>query len=264
MHTPQDAALLQQVVQAVQAAGQTLLNQFSPAARPASRSDMFAAGTRNEALSEPILREALAAARPGAGWVEEEMETGALPDGEWWVVDAVEGNVNHVHGMGEWCVSVTLLRDQKPVLAAIRQPIADLTYTAIAGAGAFVNGHALHCSPKSDMDCAIVATGQAEAEQADTYDRIAHSIRAMLGQALLVRTTVPSTFPMLQVASGQNDVFWQVEPVLPGVAAGALFVTEAGGRVSRMDGTPWQPGARDIVVSAPGLHGEVLRILAGI
>jgi hypothetical protein len=31
-----------------------------------------------------------------------------------------------------------------------------------------------------------------------------------------------------------------------------------------MDGTPWQPGARDIVVSAPGLHGEVLRILAGI
>jgi myo-inositol-1(or 4)-monophosphatase len=56
------------------------------------------------------------------------------------------------------------------------------------------------------------------------------------------------------VAAGQHDVFWQYEPVLPGVAPGLLLVTEAGGTASRIDGSPWAPGRPDILISAPGVH----------
>src|ERR1700743_2254216 len=63
-----------------------------------------------------------------------------LPPGEWWVVDAVEGGVNYVHGLPEWAVTVTLLRDGQPVLTVVRQPVGDLTYTAVRGAGAYLNG----------------------------------------------------------------------------------------------------------------------------
>src|SRR6185369_6503501 len=101
-----DRALLPRVVEVAHAAGERLQALFSPEARPASRAELFAAGRRNEEASLRGLRAALASLRPGAGWVEEEQETVALPPGEHWTVDAVEGNVNHVHGLGEWCVSI--------------------------------------------------------------------------------------------------------------------------------------------------------------
>ena len=176
----------------------------------------------------------------------------------------MEGNVNHVHGLSEWCVSVTLLRDNVPVLTAVYQPIGELTYTAVRGAGAHLNGQPLHVSAKKDLASAIVTTGQAEADQEGTYRRIGDSITAMLSRALLVRASVPSTFPMLLVATGQFDVFWQYEPVLPGVAAGALLVTEAGGSVSDVHGQPWRPGSPDILVSTHALHTAAVEVLSRV
>ena len=223
---------------------------------------MATVGRHTEELVLGELRPELASLRPGAGWADDDMETTPLPPGEWWVVDAVEGAVNYVHGLPEWGVTVTLMRDSQPVLTVVRQPVGDLTYTAVSGGGAHLNGRPLRTSAKTGLDAAIAVTGQAEAGQDDTYRRIGESVTAMLGQALLVRTSVPSTFPMLLVAAGQNDVFWQYEPVLPGVAAGALLITEAGGVVSRIDGSPWSPGSHDILAAAPGLHQAAVGALA--
>jgi myo-inositol-1(or 4)-monophosphatase len=262
--TSTDLELLAAVAEIARAAAAQVSTAFSPDSRPAGRDDMAAMGHRIEELALGELRAGLTALRPGAGWVEEEQETTPLPDGEWWVVDAVEGGVNHVHGMPEWCVTVALLRDQEPVLTVVRQPVGDLTYTAVRGGGAHLNGRPLRVSAKTELNAAIAATGQAEAGQDGTYRRIGESITAMLGSALLVRAFVPSTFPMLLVASGQHDVFWQYEPVLPGVAAGNLLITEAGGAVSRIDGSPWRPGAPDILVSTPALHPAAVDVLSAI
>jgi myo-inositol-1(or 4)-monophosphatase len=256
--------LLPAVARPVTAAGDRLLAGFSAAARPAGRADMAAVGDRTEELVLGTLRPELARLRPPAGWAGEEWETAPLPPGEWWVVDAVEGAVNYAHGMPEWGVTVTLVRDGQPVLAVVRQPVGDLTYTAVRGAGAYLNGRRLRASAKADLGAAIVVTGQAEAGQAGTYRRIGASVTAMLGRALLVRASVPSTFPMLLVAAGHNDVFWQYEPVLPGVAAGALLITEAGGTVSRIDGSPWSPGSPDILAAAPALHRPAVAVLAAV
>jgi myo-inositol-1(or 4)-monophosphatase len=259
-----DLELLELVRPIAHAAGERLLARYSPDARPAKISDIAGAGHRNEEAAGPGLRQALTAIRPGAAWVEDEQETAPLPKGEWWSVDSVEGNVNHVHGLPEWCVSITLLRDGIPVLTVVRQPVGDLTYSAVRGGGAWLNGRPLTVSAKQDLSTAIVATGQAEAGQQNTYRRIGESITAMLHQALLVRATVPSTFPMLLVATGQNDVFWQYEPVLPGIAAGILLITEAGGTVTRIDGTAWTPGSPDVLVATPALHPSAAKILAAI
>jgi myo-inositol-1(or 4)-monophosphatase len=259
-----DAVLLTDVVAAVQNAGTALLARYTPGARPDSREALFAALSANERVSADVLRAALSTLRPGAGWVDEGLEAVPLPDGEWWVVDAVEGNVNHVHGMPEWGVTATLVRDNVPVLAVVNQPVGNLTYTAMRGNGAQLNGHALHTSAKTDLSAALAATGQAEAGQTDTYPRIAASVEAMLERALLVRATVPSTFPMLLIAEGHIDVFWQYESVLPGIAAGALLIAEAGGRVTGTDGQPWRPGVRDVVAAAPGIHAAALDVLSNL
>ncbi|QMU69646.1 inositol monophosphatase [Streptacidiphilus sp. P02-A3a] len=259
-----DSALLSAVVRAAVEAGRALEARYSVSARPADRAAMFRAGTADSEVSLAILRPALTALRPDARWLPQEYETTALPPGEWWVVDEVEGNVNHVHGLPEWAVSVALVRDGEPVLAVVRRPVGDLTYTALRGGGAQLNGAALRVSAKRELDAAIVDTGQAEADQEGTYERIGRSVAAMLHRALLVRVGVPSTFPMLLVAAGHHDVFWQYEPTLPGVAAGALMITEAGGIVTRVDGAPWSPGSDTVLASAPGLHAAAVQVLAPI
>jgi len=259
-----DSGLLSAVVRATEEAGRALEARYSASARPADRVEMFRAGTADSEVSLAVLRPALTALRPGARWLPQEYETTALPAGEWWVVDEVEGNVNHVHGLPEWAVSVALVRDGEPVLAVVRQPVGDLTYTALRGSGAQLNGAALRVSAKSELDAAIVDTGQAEADQQGTYERIGRSVTAMLHRALLVRASVPSTFPMLLVAAGHHDVFWQYEPTLPGVAAGALMITEAGGVVTRVDGAPWFPGSDTVLACAPGLHASAVQVLAPI
>jgi myo-inositol-1(or 4)-monophosphatase len=258
------AEMLPIIIKSVTAAGDRLLAEFSTAARPSSREDMAVAGHHSEALVLGEMRPELGRLRPAAGWVDDDRETVPLPPGEWWVVDAVEGAVNYAHGMPEWAVTVALVRDGEPVLAVVRHPVGDLTYTTVRGGGAHLNGQPLRVSAKSRLDAAIGVTGQAEAGQEDTYRKIGESVTAMLGQALLVRTFVPSTFPMLLVAAGQNDVFWQYEPVLPGIAAGALLIAEAGGTVSRIDGSRWSPGSPDILAAAPALHQAAAGVLATV
>ena len=243
-----DGRLLSAVTQIAIEAGDRLLAVYSPGARPSDRDELMKAALRNEEASSAGLREALRVLRPDARWLEEDNETGALPAGEWWVVDTAE-------------VSVTLVRDGVPVLGVFRQPVGDVTCTVRRGHGAFQDGRPLRASGKAGLEVAVVGTGQAEAGQAGTYARIGRSVTALLREAFLVRVTVPSTFPMLQVADGHIDAFWQYEPVLPGVALGILAVAEAGGVVTAADGSPWTPAADSVLVAAPGVHAEMVRVL---
>lgn len=259
-----DGRLLSAVTKIATEAGDRLLAIYSPGARPSDRDELMKAAFRNEEASSAGLREALQPLRPDARWLEEDNEAGALPGGEWWVVDCAEGSVNHVHGLPEWGVSITLVSDGVPVLGVFRQPVGDVTCTVRRGHGAFQGGRPLGASGKAGLGLAVVGTGQAEAGQARTYARIGRSVTALLREAFLVRVTVPSTFPMLQVAAGHIDAFWQYEPVLPGVALGILAVAEAGGVVTAADGSPWTPAAGSVLVAAPGVHGEMVRVLGEV
>ncbi|WP_179300909.1 inositol monophosphatase family protein [Rhodococcus sp. ACPA4] len=255
--------LLPHVVEIALGAGEKLLALYEPDNRPADRTQIFEAMRRNEnAVSS--LRAELKSTRPQATWLPDELESAPLPDGEWWVVDAVEGNINHVHGTGEWCVTITLVAGGEPVLTVVRAPIGDNTYTAIAGEGAHLGTKTLRVAEKHDLADSLALTGQAEHGQTDTHQAISQSIGAMLGQNLLVQATVPSTFPLLAVASGHADVFWQYQPTLPGVAAGILLATEAGGTATRINGTPWTPGSSDILVSNTTLGAQTSNILTRI
>ena len=240
-----------------------LLDQFDPEARPLDRPAIGALGSKIEGESEAAVREVLTGLLPNAGWFDEDENGKAVPPGEWWVVDGAEGGVNFVYGLPEWAVTVTLIKDGVPRLTVVRQPIGDLTYTAVKGGGAFRNGAALHVSGKTDLGVAQVTASQAGNSPA-VHARFGRAITALLDQALLVRNTIPTTFPILTVASGQHDVFFQYDPDLPGTAAGLLLATEAGGIATEISGAPWAPDSPDVLIAAPGLHAAAQQVLTGI
>jgi myo-inositol-1(or 4)-monophosphatase len=260
-----DEALLPAVVTAVQAAGRHIKERFSSAARLGSRDEILAALHANDEESLGVLRGLLMQARPGAGWVEDELEVGELPPGEWWITDPVEGNINHIHGMADWCVTATLVRDNTPVLTVVYLPMTDNTYTALRGGGAYLDGVRLHVSAKTKLDAALVGTGQAmPGEDRETHRRIGQSVTAMLGNALVLRVSVPATLQLIQVAAGRMDAFWQYSQVRSGLLAGALLVEEAGGRISDTQGRPWSLTSGDFLAAASPLHGAAVDVLSAI
>jgi myo-inositol-1(or 4)-monophosphatase len=260
-----DDELLPTVVKAVQAAGTHLLSLFPTDARCGSQNEILAAVYTNDRESLGVMRPALEQALPGAGWVDDELGSGELPPGEWWVTDAVEGNINHIHGLTDWGISATLVRDNLAVLTVVYLPIAGNTYTAVRGSGAHLDGVRLHPSTKTDLKAALVGTGQAKPdEDRETYRRIGQSVTAMLNAALVVRVSVPATLQLIHIAAGRMDVFWQHSAVRSGLLAGALLVEAAGGTLTDTHGQPWSLISDDFLATAPGLHTAAVAALAAI
>jgi myo-inositol-1(or 4)-monophosphatase len=262
--TAEYQALLPAVVAAVKAAARHIRARFSFDSRPISREELASALAANDAASVELLRPALTKVRPGAGWIEDEEEGGSLPSGEYWVTDPVEGNINHIHGMSEWGVTATLVRDNVPVLTAVYLPMSDNIYTSVRGGGAYLDGVRLRTSLKTDLGVALVGTGQAKpGETIEIYRQIGQSVTAMLQGALLVRVSVPVTLLLLQLAAGRMDAFWQYGQVRVGLLPGALLVEEAGGIITDIQGRTWTTASKNFLATAPGLHAAAVKALSG-
>ncbi|HEY3480039.1 MAG TPA: 3'(2'),5'-bisphosphate nucleotidase CysQ [Streptomyces sp.] len=258
-----DADLLDRTAIAVRAAGSALRERFGEVVRYDSRDELMRALAANDDTALDILRPRLGTLRPDAGWVEDELDGGALPPGEWWVVDPAEGNINHLHGLPEWAVTATLVRDNQPVLTAVHLPLTGETYTARTGAGAHLDGRPLHVSPITDLGLSIVATSQARPDEDErVVRRTGSAITSMLFDALVVRTAVPATLHLLNVAAGRIGAFWQFAGARADLLPGALLVTEAGGRISDAEGRPWTPQSDSFLAAAPGIHAQAVATLS--
>ncbi|MFF0002409.1 inositol monophosphatase family protein [Streptomyces tibetensis] len=258
-----DADLLAQTAVAVRAAASALRERFGAVVRYRTREELMRALAANDDVVLDVLRPRLTLLRPDARVVEDELAGGALPPGEWWVLDPAEGNVNHLHALPEWAVTATLVRDNQPVLTAVHLPLTGETYTALAGAGAHLDGRPLHVSGTTDLGLSVVATSQARPDEDEkVVRRIGSSITAMLLDALVVRTSVPATLHLLNVAAGRIDAFWQFAGARADLLPGALLVAEAGGRISDAEGRPWTPESESFLAAGPGVHTQAVTTLS--
>ena len=141
------AADLDLLSEAVEAAGVAAMRFFGKDLKvwdkggsPVSEGD-FAA--------DSILREKLMGARPGYGWMSEESddpESRRLAE-RTWIVDPIDGTRNYISGHKDFAVSVALVENGRPVLAALAAPARRELYTARLGGGAFLNGERIQREP---------------------------------------------------------------------------------------------------------------------
>ncbi|BCY08490.1 inositol monophosphatase family protein [Actinoplanes sp. L3-i22] len=235
-----------------------------PEKTPTTAPELFAAlGANDEAVTE-VLRPALLEALPGSRWTSDEHGSGPMPAGDWWVVDPVGGNMNAVQGMPDWNVGVSLVRDGEPVLAVLYAPVADETFTAIAGVGTFLNGVPVRASAKTDLSLALTGTGQAKPNRDAAHaERAGAAVGAMLQHALYVRASVPVGHQLAQVAAGRMDVHWQFDNLRSHIAP-VLLAREAGAVVTDLDGKPWEIASDGYLAAAPGVHQAALDVLRAV
>ena len=218
--------------------------------------------TRADLESEQAVRSRLESAFPDHGFLLE--EGGCVRrEAEWlWVVDPLDGTTNFAHGYPVFCVSIGLLRRGEPVLGVVCDPLRDELFWAQRGAGAWMNGRRLAVSTRETLPEALLVTGFPYDIHTNPGDVIELLGRFLL-QAQAVRRDGSAALDLCYVAAGRVEGFWERRLKPWDTAAGAIIVTEAGGRVTRFDGTPYSIFDPDILASNGLLHGPMRDVIAG-
>jgi myo-inositol-1(or 4)-monophosphatase len=177
-----------------------------------------------------------------------------------WVYDPLDGTTNYAHGLPIFCSSLALEIDGRAEVGAIFDPTRRELFTAERGIGAFLNGTPLRVSGATSLIDALLVTGFPYDVHKQAGDLVG-LFGAFLGRARAVRRLGSAALDLCYVAAGRFEAFWEQHLNPWDVSAGALMVTEAGGRVTGMDGSTFDPVAAHLVASNGHLHGEMLAVI---
>ncbi|MSO83412.1 MAG: inositol monophosphatase [Acidobacteria bacterium] len=177
-----------------------------------------------------------------------------------WVFDPLDGTTNYAHGVPIFCASLGLEIDGRTAVGAVYDPTRSELFTAERARGAYLNGKRLTVSDTPTLIDALIVTGF-------PYDVHQHAgdlvelFGAFLGQARAVRRLGSAALDLCYVAAGRFGAFWEQHLKPWDVVAGALIVEEAGGRVTGMNGLPFDVAAAHLVASNGRLHDEMLTVI---
>lgn len=176
---------------------------------------------------------------------------------EWrWVVDPLDGTTNFAMGLPPFCVSIALELNMKPIIGVVYAPYLNECFYAVKGIGAWLNGEKIHCSDKSQLSKAVVATGMPY----DRNDNPDNNLSEICRTALCVRgirRLGSAALDLCYTAAGFLDAYWELNLNRWDVSAGQLIASEAGAVIEsiRTDRN------HSILVSNPQLHTFIREIL---
>jgi myo-inositol-1(or 4)-monophosphatase len=208
-----------------------------------------------------LLSERLLAARPGYGWLSEETAGGPSQPGRKrvFVVDPIDGTRGFLAGETEWTVSLAVVEDGRPVVAALFAPALGAMFQAVAGGGAARNGLPIRVSARREIAGANLAGSR----------RLVREILERSAISLEYRGFIASlAYRFALVAAGDLDVAVARSGAYDwDLAAADLLVNEAGGRLVDLDGKRPRYNGADrrhpaLVASTPGLSAAMTALFA--
>jgi myo-inositol-1(or 4)-monophosphatase len=281
-----DALLLAVAVDAARTAGALLAER----ARHGAEQDVAAKSTPTDLVSEADLaaertiRELLAQRRPDDGFLGEEggpEERGA--SGLSWVVDPLDGTINFLFGIPQWCVSVAVRDGDGTIAGAVYDPNRDELFTATRQGPAMLAGPAgevelagarrarrasgagegqeqeLAPSVRADLAAAMVATGLAY--DAGVREAQARVLARLVGRVRDIRRFGSAALDLAWTAAGRYDAYFERSVKAWDIAAGALICERAGLRVLELpvhENLPW-----GILVARAELAEPLLELVGG-
>lgn len=192
---------------------------------------------------------------------EESKDHTFSPDGYTWVVDPIDGTSNFIFDMHLSCISVGLLRGEKPILGAVYNPFTQEMFTAAEGDGACLNDKPIQVRNDGDLKGALILleTNPYGDRASDVTPKV---IRSLFRQCVDYRVLGSAALDICYVACGRGSAFIS-EVLWPwDYAAAKIILEEAGGTCSRWDGCALTFDRKQTFAAAGGaLHKTLLGLL---
>ena len=259
--------LLRLAFEAAQRAGDELLRRwelpFSGRAFKSTTTDEVSDADR---AAEAIIVGAIRAALPDDEIVSEEGGGMAGTSERRWLVDPLDGTINYLYRIPQWCVSIACADAAGPLVGVVHDAVRREVYWAIRGRGAWLRPGGQHptaaerrlaVTPVTDLGLALVATGFSYSP--DEREEQARREVDVLPKIRDVRRMGSAALDLAFVASGRLDGYAEAGGNEWDWAAGRLLVTEAGGMVSETPGV--REGSKTLIASGPGIHEALVDLV---
>ncbi len=239
-----------------------LLVQRLGVARITSKGDINLV-TEADIAAENLIIERIRSHYPQHGILAEESGEAILVGGkrsEWkWIIDPLDGTTNYAHGYPCFCVSIALEHAGALTLGVVYDPMRDEMFAAERGQGATLNDRKIRVSTVDDLNCAMLCTGfpYNVRERPD----FAREFAKFTMEAQAVRRDGSAALDLAYVACGRFDGFWEDGLNPWDIAAGALLISEARGKITNFKDEPLDIYNEQVLASNGLIHDVMMGIL---
>lgn len=190
-------------------------------------------------------------------------ESGASGDHEMqWIIDPLDGTTNYLHGFPVFSVSIAVAQGKELQHAVVYDPLRQEIFTASRGQGAQLDGRRIRVSKQVGLRHALIATGFPYRESEQHIDKYLQMLRAVMIETAGVRRPGSAALDLCYVAAGRVDGFWELGLKKWDIAAGALIIREAGGRISDFRGTDDYLESGNLVAGTPKVYAALSKLLS--
>jgi myo-inositol-1(or 4)-monophosphatase len=207
--------------------------------------------------SEKYFVEGLKEIFPVAGFIAEEDATLKKEERYNWIIDPLDGTTNYLHGIPAFATSVALVEYNKPILGVVFEINTEECFYAWKNGGAWMNGEKISVSTVSSIKESFLATGfpyKAQGWHVPYLELFADLQRSSVG----MRRIGSAATDIAYVAAGRFDGYYECGINAWDVAAGAILVQEAGGKVTDFDGGDDFIFGRKFICGNKQVHAELL------
>ena len=178
-----------------------------------------------------------------------------------WIVDPLDGTINFVHGVPCFGPSIALTQGTDVLCGVIYNPMTEEFFSAEKGQGAFLNGQRIHTSTWQTLEESLVAVSFPSMVEETSPDLLA--FLKTVPQCQSFRRTGSTALNLAYVASGRYEASWAFACHPWDIAAGAVLVREAGGIVTKPDGSPidFNDPSPVCAVANAALHRRLMEVL---
>jgi myo-inositol-1(or 4)-monophosphatase len=252
-------AIARIALQAADRGGQVLRRCFGRLTR-IDKKGVIDLVTEADLASERVIVETIRAHCPDHSILAEESGWSAGRNQATWIIDPLDGTTNFAHNLPVFAVSIAYAEDGNLRHGTVFNPIRGELFQATQGAGATRNGRPIHVSTTARLEEALLMTGFPY-DLPSMIDPVLARLKRCLTAVQGVRRPGAAALDFCDVACGRCDGFWEEHLKPWDTAAGALIVTEAGGRVTDFAQNPFAPELPSVLATNGSIHAALARLL---
>ena len=248
-------------IKAAKEAGKIILHYYSKNVNAMSKENTYNLVTEADIAAENKIISIIKNNFPAHSLLTEESGEEIHNSDYCWIIDPLDGTNNFYHKFPMFCVSIALYKKGKPLIGVVFDPLKNEFFYAEKNEGAYLNNKKIIVSSANRLNKSLLALG--------FYYERGLLMRKSLGQMKKffyenvhgIRRTGSAALDLCYTACGRFDGYWELKLNPWDYAAGSLILTEAGGRITDVQGKRYHLMMGNVAASNGKIHKCMIRIL---